>query len=296
MQQFVAWFMSRSYRLWAVLRLLFPRLWRRIDEDQLTVSAGYLAYVTLLSLVPFMAVVFGVLSAFPVFAEGRVVLEQFLFDNLVPAASDAIREHLLAFAENTKRMTVMGALFLFATALLLISNIDRTLNDIWRVPQRRSFLASFPVYWMVLTLGPLLVGSSIVLTSYVVSWRISGDQVLSSLYLQLLRALPFLLSVAAFFIVYTLVPNVRVRPKHALWGALLAALLFEGSKKAFAFYVTQFPSYEAIYGALAAIPILFVWVYLCWLIVLIGALVTATLGEVAPRLPQHHALEREGTA
>lgn len=293
MQQFVAWFMSRSYRLWAVLRLLFPRLWRRMDEDQLTVSAGYLAYVTLLSLVPFMAVVFGVLSAFPVFAEGRVVLEQFLFDNLVPAASDAIREHLLAFAENTKRMTAMGALFLFATALLLISNIDRTLNNIWRVPQRRSFLASFPVYWMVLTLGPLLVGSSIVLTSYVVSQRLGGHQVLSSLYLQLLRALPFLLSVAAFFITYILVPNVRVRPKHALWGALLAALLFEGSKKVFALYVTQFPSYEAIYGALAAIPILFVWVYLCWLIVLVGALVTATLGEVAPRPPQHHALARE---
>ena len=293
MQQFVAWLMSRSYRLWAVLRLLFPRLWQRMNEDQLTVSAGYLSYVTLLSLVPLIAVVFGVLSAFPVFTAGQDVIEQFLFDNLVPTASGAIREHLLAFAENAKRMTAMGAVFLFVTSLLLISNVDRTLNGIWRVPQRRSFWASFPVYWMVLTLGPLLVGSSIVVTSYVVSQRISGHQVLSSLYLELLRALPLLLSVAAFFIVYMLVPNVRVRARHALWGAVLAALLFEGSKKAFAFYVTQFPSYEAIYGALAAIPILFVWVYLCWLIVLIGALVTATLDEVAPRLPHVLALGAE---
>lgn len=293
MQKFVVWLMGRGCRLWAVLRLLCPRLWRRIDEDQLTVSAGYLAYVTLLSLVPLIAVVFGVLSAFPVFADGRGALEQFLFENLVPAASDAIREHLLAFAENTKRMTAMGAVFLFAAALLLISNIDRTLNNIWRVPQRRSFLASFPVYWMVLTLGPLLVGSSIVVTSYVVSWRISGDEMLSSIYLQLLRGLPFVLSVAAFFILYTVVPNVRVRPQNAMLGALLAALLFEASKKVFAFYVTKFPSYEAIYGALAAIPILFLWVYLCWLIVLIGALFTATLDEVAPRAPQHYALTKE---
>lgn len=281
-EKLVALFRCRLLLLITLLQDLVPRLWQRWQQDQITVTAGYLAYVTLLSLVPIVAVVFGVLSAFPVFAEGRSSLEQFLFTNFVPAAGDAVRQYLLSFAANASKMTAVGVGSLVVVALLLISNIDRTLNNIWRVPVRRKFLASFPVYWMVLTLGPLLVGSSIVVTSYLVSQRITHDQMLFTLYGELLRFLPFLLSISAFFIVYTLVPNVRVRRWHALWGALLAALLFELGKKGFAFYVTQFPSYQAIYGALAAIPILFLWVYLSWLIVLFGALVTATLGEVRP--------------
>ncbi|MBP7547023.1 MAG: virulence factor BrkB family protein [Corallincola sp.] len=267
----------------ALLAELLPQLWQRWHQDKVTVTAGYLAYITLLSLVPLVAVAFGLLSAFPVFAEGKALLEAFIFTNLVPTAGDTVHQYLLGFVSNANRMTTVGVISLIVVALLLISNIDVTLNHLWRVPKRRRFLASFPVYWMVLTLGPLLTGSSLVLTSYLLAQGAQAGEVLSSLSLQLLRVLPFVLSVAAFFILYTVVPNVRVRYHHALWGALVAALLFEASKKGFAYYITQFPSYEAIYGALATIPILFVWIYLAWLIVLSGALLTATLGDIRPR-------------
>lgn len=285
MERLVALLQLRITPARAFLAELLPQMWQRWHQDKVTVTAGYLAYITLLSLVPLVAVAFGLLSAFPVFAEGKALLEQFIFTNLVPTAGETVRLHLLGFVGNASRMTTVGVVSLIVVALLLISNIDVTLNHLWRVPKRRRFLASFPVYWMVLTLGPLLTGSSLVLTSYLLSQGAFGGDMLSSLSLQLLRVLPFLLSVAAFFILYTVVPNVRVRYQHALWGALLAALLFEASKKGFAFYVTQFPTYEAIYGALATIPILFVWIYLAWLIVLIGALLTATLGEIRPLPP-----------
>jgi len=257
----------------------FRYLLARMTHDRVNVNAGYLAYITLLSIVPMLTVLLSILSSFAVFADMGVVIQNFIITNFVPASGDAVHGALLEFVANTGKMTAVGGAFLFIAALMLISNIDKNLNYIWRVTEKRRAVLSFSMYWMVLTLGPILVGASIAATSYVTSLSLLQNEVVSGAFNTLIRKLPLILSFFAFFGLYLLVPNKKIHFSHAAAGSLVAALLFELSKKGFAAYITQFPSYQVIYGALAAIPILFVWVYLCWLIVLVGAEVTAALGE-----------------
>ncbi len=254
-------------------------LFFRMKHDRVNVNAGYLAYITLLSIVPMFTVSLSVMSSFEIFSDVGEVLQDFVIEHFVPAAGVAVRTALTEFIGNTAKMTAVGGGFLFVAALMLISNIDKNLNYIWRVKTKRRVVFSFSMYWMILTLGPLLLGASIALTSYITSLKLIDSEALVGIYNVFLRWLPFLLSFFAFSGLYLLVPNKKVYIYHSLAGALVAAVLFELSKKAFAAYITHFPSYQLIYGALAAIPILFVWIYLCWVIVLIGAEVTAALGE-----------------
>ncbi|NQY62536.1 MAG: virulence factor BrkB family protein [Alteromonadaceae bacterium] len=250
---------------------------RLLKREQIHVNAGYLSYVTLMSLVPLLVVMLSVMTAFPIFADLRLTIESFVYSNFVPAAGDTIQQHISEFVENASHMSAVAISFLFLFALLLISAIDKTLNRLWRVTQKRRMITSFSMYWMVLTLGPVLVGSSIAASSYIVSLISVGDYDILGLSHIFLRLVPLLASIGAFLILYLVVPNKNVPFKFALAGAVLAGLLFELAKKGFAIYITQLPSYEAIYGALAGIPILFLWVYLSWLVVLIGALFTVSL-------------------
>lgn len=248
---------------------------QRAEHDRLTVNAGYMAYITLLSLVPLTTVLFSALARFPAFEGVGETVQQFIISNFVPAAGEVIKGALDAFVANTAQMTTVGAAFLFITAILLISSIDKNLNYIWRVKKKRRAVYSFSMYWMVLTLGPLLMGTSIAVSSHVTSLKFISDDTVNFVY----GYLPLLLSFLAFVGLYLLVPNLQIKISNALWGALVSTSLFELSKNIFAYYITAFPSYHVIYGTLAAVPILFVWIYLCWIIVLIGAEVTASLGE-----------------
>lgn len=257
----------------------FVRLFRqRWHADHIPMLAGHLAYVTLLSLVPLVAVGFSILAYFPLFEPLRQQIEAFVFANFVPAAGEVIRAHFSRFVANATHMTSIGVAALAVLALLLIRAIDEDLNHIWRSRGQRSRLMTLGIYWLVLSLGPLLLAASILATSYVISLRLFQLEFVSALWTRLLGLLPFVLSLGSIILLYLAVPNARVRFQDALVGAGLAALLFEGAKKGFAFYVTHFTTYQAIYGALAVIPILFVWVYLSWFLVLFGAEVTATLG------------------
>ncbi|CAM2875549.1 virulence factor BrkB family protein [Vibrio rarus] len=250
-------------------------LYQRAKHDRLPVNAGYMAYITLLSLVPLTTVTLTALSKVPIFDGVGDTIQQFVFSNFVPAAGEAIQHTLNEFIANTGKMTSIGLIFLFFAALLLISAIDKNLNYIWRARKKRRTVYSFSMYWMVLTLGPLLMGMSLVFSSYISSLKVWNEDTLHLMY----SLLPITFSFLAFFGLYLLVPNIKVRFNHALAGALVAGCLFEISKKLFAYYVSQFPSYQLIYGALAAVPLLFMWIYLCWMIVLIGAEITASLGE-----------------
>lgn len=250
---------------------------KHCKEDKITVSAGHLAYVSLLSLVPFIMVFFTILSAFPAFADARGELEELIFSSFVPHAGGQVQTYVTEFVSNASGMGAVGILSLMVVALMLISNIDKTLNRIWQSQSERPIIFTFAIYWMVLTLGPLLMGSSVAISSYLVSLANSAEEYTLGFTTSVLKIVPFITSVGAFFLIYMLVPNKKIDPKHAVFGALVGAILFETSKKAFALYVTSFPSYQLIYGALAVIPILFVWVYLSWVVVLIGAEVTHVL-------------------
>ncbi|MFC3913422.1 virulence factor BrkB family protein [Pseudaeromonas sharmana] len=276
----LAFFLRSGRSLLSVLQICR----RRVHEDRLSVLAGHLAYVTLLSLVPLVTVVFSIFSFFPIFGSVRLQIEEFVFSNFLPAASDQIHHHFTRFVANASKMTSIGVVALVLVALLLISAIDQNLNHIWRSRGQRPKMTTFAVYWMVLTLGPLLAGASILATSYVVSLRVFHHmQLLSSAAKLMLGILPFLLSFCSLMLLFVAVPNVKIRWREAMFGAAVAALLLEGAKKVFALYITQFASYQTIYGALAAIPILLVWIYMSWWIVLLGAEFTASLGDYRAR-------------
>jgi len=226
-----------------------------------------------------MVVMLSVMTAFPLFAELQQSIEQFVYQNFVPAAGDVVQHYLSGFVANASKMSAVAVSFLFIAALLLISSIDKTFNKIWRVNDKRRTITSFAMYWMVLTLGPILVGASIALSSYLVSIVSVDEYDVLGLFDVFLRLLPLLSSIIAFVILYMAVPNKAVPFKFAIAGAAVAGVLFELAKKAFALYIAAFPSYQVIYGALATIPIIFLWVYVSWLIVLTGALITVSLQE-----------------
>lgn len=268
---------------WTHLLSFFHFFSKRLKKEQLQVVAGYLSYVSLMSLVPLMVVALSVATAFPIFADIHQSVQQFVYDNFMPTASDVVQQYLSSFVDNASKMSAVAISFLFFAALLLISSIDKTFNNIWQVTQKRRVITSFSMYWMILTLGPILVGASIAITSYIVSLVTAGVEDSFGITNMLFRLLPLMSSMAAFILLYMLVPNKPVPFKFAFLGALIAAILFELAKKIFAEYLTAFPSYQAIYGALSIVPILFLWVYLSWLIVLGGAVITVSLQEYSAK-------------
>lgn len=282
--------MNTARQLWIKLNTHIPEMLRnavrflgyflrRCAVDRINIMAGHLTYVSVLSLVPLMAVVFAMFTAFPMFAETRAALEGALLENLVPTSGEAIQAYLERFVGNANQMTAIGVVFLFVVAIMLMSAIDKAMNQIWRVEHKRRFIISLAIYWMVLTLGPILVGTGIGLSSYVFSLATFADVYITGVRATLLTLFPFFTSLMAFLLLYVMVPNKVVKFRHAIWGAAAAALLFELAKNGFRMYLHYFPSYELIYGALATIPILIVWIYLSWNIILLGAELSVSLSE-----------------
>lgn len=264
---------------------------RRFVEDKCFETAGALSYTTLFALVPLMASVIGILSAFPMFSDWTGQLVDFIFRNFVPATGMTVRDYLLGFVGNANKMTAIGIVVLLVSALMMMWAIEDRLNRIWRVDKHRSSVSRFLLYWAALSLGPILVVASIAASSYVLAlpW-LAGAAAQFGIGHLFLRLLPFLVTFVSLLLLYVLVPNRRVAPRQAAVGAFLAATLFELSRFGFAAYVGNVASYQQIYGALAAIPIFLVWVYLSWVIVLLGASIAASLSSfdyrpVAERLP-----------
>ena len=260
-----------------IIRGYFVYLLGRFHEDRILYYSGYLSYVTLLSMVPLLAVIFSFFSIFPFFEKLKEEVEEFVFSNFVPALGDAVQEQILSFVENATSMTPFGLLVLLIIAVLLLSSIDHTLNQIWHVRKNRGLIVSYSIYLVVLISSPVLLGTSLAATSYLVSLRGIEEGAALSVIKLLLASLPFLGSFLFFLLLYIIVPHTKVHFWSAVSGAMIATLLFEISKSAFALYFINFPVYQVIYGALAVIPLLFIWVFISWVVVLVGAQIAASL-------------------
>ncbi len=263
------------------LRAFAPFFWKNFIHDKIFLGAGSLAFQTLLSIVPILAIILSILNVFVVFAPFKRSIEDFLVQNFMPGAGMVLNTYLIDFIGKTSSVPILGGVFLFIIALFLISTVDHTLNEIWEVHSPRKALQGFTLYWTVLTLGPVLIGSSLAASSYV-WYTIFTAGPLLEMKPSLLSFFPVINSIVAFFLLYMLVPNRRVRFVHAFSGALLAAVLFELSKRWFVFYITHIATFQHIYGALSVIPMLFFWIYLGWIVVLTGAEFVFCLGALKP--------------
>ncbi len=260
------------------VRALLRYAGRRAGEDQLMQVAGSLTFTTVLALAPVLTVAFALLAAFPMFQEFRQALDGFLFANLIPGnVSDSITGYLGEFSRNAKGLTAAGLGTLLVTAVLTLLTVENALNAIWRVRRRRPLAQRILVFWAVLSFGPVLMGASLSVSSYLISISAGYVNTLSVGIGILIGLVPIVLSALAFAFLYVAVPNTLVMWRDALVAGTIAAIAFEATKRGFGFYITQFPAYRAVYGAFAALPIFLLWIYLSWLVTLLGATIAANL-------------------
>jgi len=243
-------------------------------------SASALAYTTLLSIVPLVGVLFSLFGDLPVFSDISEKIWEFAFANFVPEFGRTVQGYLIEFSLNASHMTHTGIVVLIVIALLMMWGIESAINQVWHVPISRNPVKRFSIYLAVLTLGPVLLGIGLYSTSYLLALPLVRD-VDASLLLKarLLTVMPFLTTTLAFSLLYNLLPNRPVNRNHALAGGMFAAVCFEIAKYSFGLYIKAVPTYEIIYGALAIIPMFLVWIYLSWVIVLLGAQVACCLSE-----------------
>lgn len=254
---------------------------RRLTEEKLPQVAGSLTFTTTLALVPLLTIVLAIFTTFPMFGQLRTALDTWFVQTLMPKAiANTISANLTQFASKAKGLSAVGAVALLLTTAAMMGMIERAFNQIWGVRRPRPLSQRILVYWALVTLGPILFGLSLTATSQL--FTATGG---------LAKSLPLLgtvfytivsvgLTTGAYTLLYMTVPNRSVYWRDALWGGLVAAIAFEIAKRLFALFIRQFPTYAIIYGALAALPLFLVWIYLSWLITLVGAVLVAALPVV----------------
>lgn len=254
---------------------------RRLDEEHLPQVAGSLTFNTVLALVPMLTIAFAIFTTFPIFNTFRTSLDAYFIQSLMPKAiSNTILDYLGMFASKASRMSLVGAVALLFTTAATMAMIDRTFNDIWRVKTKRPLAQRIIAYWTIVTLGPLLIGASITMTSHLVKatdWLAMNIPILSAF---LDTSVSVGLTTLAFTLLYMVIPNRFVEWGDAAWGGFTAAIAFEVAKRVFTIFIIHFSSYTMIYGALAAIPIFLIWIYVSWLIILVCAVIAAALPVV----------------
>ena len=250
----------------------------RFRADRLGLTASSLTFTTTIALVPLMTVALAIFSAFPMFGKLQVALQRWLVESLVPDnIARQVLGYLTQFAGQASRLGTLGVVVLFVTALALVLTIDHTLNGIWRVRRRRPLAQRVLLYWSTMTLGPLLLAASVGLTSLALS---ASKGLLGGMpggVGFLLDTLQYLMLAAGTAALYHFVPYTPVKWSHAWIGGFFVSTVLEVAKKLLVLYLGKVPTYSVVYGTFATVPILLVWIYLAWVIVLFGAVVTAYL-------------------
>ncbi|KAF1041549.1 MAG: hypothetical protein GAK35_03238 [Herbaspirillum frisingense] len=263
------------------LRDLFRFAVRRLGEDRLPQVAGSLTFTTILSLVPMLTIALALFTAFPLFSTFRASLEAYFVENLMPkGVANTILGYLNQFASKSARISAVGGVALILTSVLTMSTIESVFNQIWRVKKSRPLVQRVLVYWAIITLGPLLIGVSISVTSYLSTATGGAVKSLPWLGASFYTLISLMLSTLAYTLLYSTVPNQTVDWRDALAGGVLAGIGVEISKRLFAVYILKFPTYTMVYGTVAVLPIFLVWIYMMWMITLMGALLTAALPVV----------------
>ncbi len=263
---------------------LFPwkstalKLGERFREDRLSLTASSLTFTTTIALVPFFTLALAIFTAFPMFNQVQGALQTWLVQSLIPdAIARQVLGYLTQFAGKASRLGSAGLAALVLTAFALILTIDRTLNSIWRVRRPRPLAQRVLIYWAVMTLGPLLLGASLSISSYVVSASRGLVGAMPGGVRIGLDLFEFLLLSGGLAALYRYVPNTHVRTRHAWAGALFAATGIVLAKKLVTLYFGVVPTYSMVYGVFATLPILLVWIYVAWVVVLLGAVIAAYL-------------------
>ncbi len=285
----------------------------RFREDHMGLTASSLTFTTSIALVPFFTVALAVFTAFPMFSDMQGALQSWLINSLIPDnIARQVLGYLTQFSRQANKLGAAGLGILLVTAIALILTIDRTLNGIWRVKKTRPFAQRVLIYWSAITLGPVLLGASLALTASVVANTSGWVGSLPFSLLFILNSFQFLLVAGGLAALYRYVPNTYVKWSHAWAGGIFAAAGIELAKKVLAVYLSKVPTYSMIYGAFATLPILLVWIYVAWVIVLLGAVVAAYLPsllagvarrggghgwhfQLAVEVLQHLAMLRRGT-
>ncbi|HEX8013500.1 MAG TPA: YihY family inner membrane protein [Casimicrobiaceae bacterium] len=255
------------------------RLLRRLTGVGLARTAGSLSYTTLLGLVPLFTVAFAYVAKFPMFERSQAALEAFLLQYFLPGSGVAVRHYLAQFTAKSAELKGIGTLLVVITAVLLVVEVDREINTIWGARAPRSLARRILVYLLAFTAGPAFIGAAVYYTNWVIENSIGATTLGAEALTVLSGPAALLVDTAAFTLIYAVVPAQRVPFKLALFGGLLAAIAFETAKYGFRFYITHFPTYQIVYGSLAVLPLFLLWIYVSWIIVLVGAAVTATLAE-----------------
>lgn len=253
-------------------------VYSRFREERCFQLCGSLTFTTLLALVPLVTIALMFMTAFPVFNTLSEQLREFVLANMVPeAGSKVISGYVQQFSNNAAKLTAAGVSVFVISSIMLMLTIDKAFNTIWRVKRPRPLVQRVLIYWSLLTVGPLLMGGSLTLWSWLIKLSNDASGVVPIVVIETLKVVPIALTALAFGLLYRLIPNRQVSLIDAAIGGVFAAVFFEAMKYGFSQFITNFGSYKLVYGAFASVPIFLIWIYASWVVVIFAAVITSGL-------------------